>query len=91
MSPLALPRDLLDSRVKVLADRTQGALRDLLLQLTRRPTFQEQWPDQWEQGLRRGKQRVLKLEHIRSDRFTMNDILQQDSELYEWWQNIRTD
>lgn len=91
MSPLALPRDLLDSRVKALADRTQGALRDLLLQLTRRPTFQEQWPDQWEQGLRRGKQRVLKLEHIRSDRFTMNDILQQDSELYEWWQNIRTD
>jgi len=91
MSPLALPRELLDSRVTALAERTHGALRDVLLQLTRRPTFQEQWPDQWQAGLAKGKRRILRLEHIRNDTYTMAHILRPDQELYEWWQSIRTD
>jgi len=89
MSPLALPRELLDSRVDRLAPHTRGALRDVLLQLKNRPTFQEQWPDQWEQGLSKGKSRILQLEKIRNDQFTMDDILREDAEIYAWWKDIR--
>lgn len=91
LSPLALPRKLLDARVDRLCQNTSVALRDVLAQLKQRPTFQEQWPDQWETGLIQGKKRILRLEQIRNDTYTMADILKPDQELYEWWQNIRTD
>ena len=88
LSPLALPRSILDQRVDQLARHIRGALRDTLLQLKQRPTFEQQWPEQYTQALRKGKQRVLRLEQIRKDRFTMDDILQQDQQIYDWWQNI---
>ena len=88
MSPLALPRSLLDPWVDELADRSQGAMRDLLLQLKNRPTFEEQWPDQYRAGLARGKARVLKLEQIRTQSVTMTDILGGRPEVLEWWMKI---
>jgi hypothetical protein len=92
MSPLCLPRQLLDHKVDLLTKQTtNNVLRDMLFQLKKRPTFQEQWPDQWEQGLIKGKKRILQLENIRGDKFTIADILKQDQEIYEWWKNIRTD
>ena len=89
MSPLALPREILDRKVDDLVPQTHGALRDVLLQLKQRPTFSEQWPDQYQAGLAKGKGRVLKLEQIRNDSFTMNDILEKDADIYRWWQDIR--
>jgi hypothetical protein len=91
MSPLALPRYLLERTVEPLIYMTRGSMRAVLEQLLKRPTFQEQWPDQWEEGLRRGKRRIQRLEQIRSDQFTMQDILRKEPGLHEWWQNIRTD
>jgi hypothetical protein len=89
LSPLALPRELLDAEVdRLVTVIPSGALRDVLLQLKTRPTFAEQWPDTYQAGLVRGKQRVLKLEKIRGDTFTMNDILKENKEIYEWWQSI---
>lgn len=89
-SPLALPRPILDRLIDSTASRlSSGALRDVMIQLKTRPTFQEQWPDSWQAGLARGKQRVLKLESIRTNPTVMDEILQQDREVYEWWQNIR--
>jgi len=91
MSPLALPRKLLDSIVDRLVERIPaGALQDVLLQLKKRPTFAEQWPDQYQEGLAKGKRRVLKLEQIRQDNFTLSDILKQDPDTYEWYQAIST-
>ena len=89
MSPLALPRELLNRTVDRLIPTTHGALTDVLLQLKNRPNFEEQWPDQYQAGLAKGKTRVLKLEQIRNDSFTMNDILKQDADIYAWWQDIR--
>jgi hypothetical protein len=90
MSPLALPREILDRKVDSLVNYLpDGALKDVLLQLKHRPTFQEQWPEQWEQGLIKGKKRIKTLESIRADTYTFNDIIQEDPEIYEWWQNIR--
>ena len=88
MSPLALPRSLLDQRIDHLVDRTKGVLQDILLQLKQRPTFQQQWPEQYAEALRKGKQRILRLEQIRKDQFTMADILRQDPHIYDWWQGI---
>ena len=90
MSPLALPRSILNRVVdQLVTDLPPGALKDTLEQLKNRPTFQEQWPDSWQQGLVKGKQRVLKLESIRSNPTTMEQILKQDKDIHEWWQGIR--
>ena len=89
MSPLALPRDLLDRTVDRIATAVPaGALYDVLQQLKTRPTFAEQWPEEWQAGLAKGKQRVLKLESIRGDSYTMADILKIDPDIYDWYHAI---
>ena len=89
LSPLALPRELLDKKVDLLvADLNNGALRDVLLQLKNRPTFAEQWPDSYQAGIIKGKRRVLKLEQIRGDTYTLKDILSADKEILEWYESI---
>jgi len=88
LSPLALPRHLLDPWVDELAGRSAGAMRDVLLQLKNRPTFEEQWPDQYRAGLAKGKARVLQLEQIRTQSVTMTDILGSRPEVLEWWMKI---
>jgi hypothetical protein len=91
MSPLALPRQLLDRTVDSLVTQLPtGALQDVLLQLKQRPNFAEQWPEQWQAGLVKGKQRVLKLEQIRGDTYTMDHILQSNKDIYDWYQTIAT-
>ena len=88
MSPLALPRYLLEPWLNELIPQCSGALQDVLVQLKRRPTFQEQWPDQYQQGLAKGKARVLKLESIRNQKITMEQILSQRPTIYQWWCSI---
>jgi hypothetical protein len=91
MSPLALPRQLLDRTIDSLVSQIpSGALHDVVLQLRQRPTFEEQWPDSWQADLAKGKQRVLKLEQIRGDTYTMAHILQPNKEIYDWYQSIAT-
>jgi hypothetical protein len=89
MSPLSLPKGLLDKTVDDLVESLpSGALQDILLQLKQRPTFEQQWPDQYRAGLAQGKRRVLKLEQIRGDTYTLADILKQHEQIYDWYQKI---
>ena len=88
MSPLALPRSLLDPWIDELVPQVDGALRDILVQLKTRPTFEEQWPDSYRQGLANGRDRVLQLESIRTQRITMAEILADRPAVLEWWNNI---
>ena len=88
MSPLSLPRHLLDPWIDELAGRSAGAMRDVLLQLKTRPTFEEQWPDQYSDALAQGKRRVLKLENIRSSPTNMQQILSNRTEIARWWNEI---
>ena len=88
LSPLALPRSILDPWVDELAGRSAGAMRDVLLQLKQRPTFEEQWPDQYRAGLAKGKARVLKLEQIRTQKTTITDILGLRPDVLKWWMQI---
>jgi hypothetical protein len=89
MSPLALPRELLDPWVdELLAKCPAGAMYDVLAQLKNRPTFDQQWPDQYSEGLAKGKARVLQLEQIRTQSVTMTDILSARKDVLEWWLKI---
>ena len=90
LSPLALPRVLLDATVDRLAAAIPaGALSDVLLQLKRRPTFSEQWGHGVAAAqLAQGKQRVQKLEAIRRDTLTLADILHTDPEIGAWYDSI---
>ena len=94
MSPLALPRDLLDTWIDEIMNGTPagntltGPLRDILVQLKTRPTFEEQWPDQYQAGLKKGKARILELEQIRKDVYTMRHILAERPAVLEWWDQI---
>ena len=92
LSPLALPRELLDKTVdRLVTELPSGALQDVMLQLKRRPTFAEQWShSEAAAAASKGKQRILKLEQIRGDQYTLADILQQDKEIYEWYESIAT-
>ena len=89
-SPLAMPRRILDRVIDKLTPIATGAMQDVLVQLKHRPTFEEQWPDTYKKGLALGKRSLLNLENIRKDKFTLGDILKQDPEIYEWYQNIAT-
>ena len=89
MSPLALPRDLLDAWVDELVPNcTSSAMRDVLLQLKNRPTFEQQWPDEYREALVRGRDRVLKLESIRPSATSMESILSARPEIRKWWNEI---
>ena len=91
MSPLALPRHILHPWLdELIGECTTESMRDVLLQLKNRPTFEEQWPDQYRAALARGKARVLKLEQIRTQKLTMTDILSQRRDVLEWWMQIET-
>ena len=90
MSPLALPRHILNPWVDELAGRSAGAMRDVLLQLKNRACFEEQWPDQYQSELAKGKARVLKIEQIRTQSVTMTDILAQRPDVKQWWDQIET-
>ena len=91
MSPLALPRELLEPWIdEILHSIDKGALSDILVQLKTRPTFAEQWPDEYQIALAKGRRRVLQLEQIRSHSLTMSDILSERPEVLKWWNSIET-
>ena len=92
MSPLALPRPILDRWVDEILDGPTtplGPLKDILVQLKTRPTFQEQYgEEEYAKGIANGKARVLQLEAIRSQDITMAEILSERADVYEWWTSI---
>jgi hypothetical protein len=89
MSPLALPRELLDPWLdELIAESTAASMRDVLTQLKSRPTFDEQWPDTYQSAVAQGKARVLKLESIRTAPTDMATILSARPEIKKWWDQI---
>lgn len=88
MSPLALPRSILEPWIDELLPATTGAMHDVLTQLKQRPTFEEQWPDQYQVALQRGKVRMLRLESIRPHGIIMDDIVSRRPAVSRWWHAI---
>jgi len=88
MSPLSLPRELLEPWIDELVANASGAMRDILLQLKTRATFQEQWPDEYQAGLLKGKFRLIELDRIRKDQYTIRHILSARPKILEWYDSI---
>ena len=89
MSPLALPRHLLDPWLdELIGDCTAASMREVLTQLKTRATFEQQWPDTYREKLAQGKARVLKLESIRTASTDMASILSSRPDVKKWWDQI---
>ena len=90
LSPLALPREILDRKIGELTGTLPaGALRDVIEQLRHRPTHAEQWGNSEAAAAAvSGKQRILRLESIRGDTYTLADILAADPEIRAWYDEI---
>jgi hypothetical protein len=89
MSPLAMPRHLLDPWLdELIKTSTAASMQAVLLQLKTRPTFEEQWPDTYRAELAKGKARVLKLESIRTSPTNMAAILSSRPNVARWWNEI---
>jgi hypothetical protein len=97
LSPLALPRQLLNDIVDELlefieprADRKQRSMVDVLKNLKTRPNIQEQWPDTYEHQLLEGKMYQENIARIRKDykKTTLPQILSADQRLIDWWEGL---
>ena len=95
LSPLALPRETLHTYVSELlnnlkphATTQQQPLIDVLEQLLLRPTLEEQFGAAYAAGMQKGKNRILKLESIREQKITMDQILERNRDMYKWWCSI---
>jgi hypothetical protein len=94
LSPMALPRILLDEIIEENLDwlrknatDLQQSLVDVLTNMRNRPTFEEQWPDQYTAAAGKGKQWLSQLDKIRPGP-DMEYILAKDTRLQKWWNNI---
>jgi len=93
-SPFAWPRNILDRHIDNLlsyieprATHKQFTLISTLKEMKHRPTFQEQWPDDWKLSLKHGTNYQRKLDSIRNEKITMETIYSSDPELHDWWRN----
>lgn len=91
-SPMCLPRKILDRIVDDFLAKNKkrmgrhtyfyAALQDL----KQKPTYEEMFPDNWREELKKGKKRVEYLDKIR--RTDIKQILKRDNEVLQWWTSI---
>lgn len=93
MSPFCLPRNIFENFVEDLLKYiepkvTQKTLiyKETLVDMLGRPTFSEQWPDDYEKGIGKGKRFIEITERIRNQSLTFRDIL--SPEVRKWWDSI---
>lgn len=95
LSPLALPKeilteilnDLIKYNLLNLTEYTKGML-ELLLDLKKRQTHEEKFPNNFSNQLSEGKKKHLKTESIRKDKYTLADILKENKKATQWWESL---
>ena len=91
-SPMCLPRQLLNDIVDEFIEKNKKKLTkhvyfySALKDLKEKPTYDETYKDQYWQGLKKGKARVLKLDSIRETK--VEHILKKDQRVLAWWNSI---
>lgn len=93
MNPLCLPRHVLEPLVHKKLEYIESRLtpkiqvyKDTLLNILERPTFEEQYPNDYISGRRRGKDYIEFMERVREQPITYRDILCHDGK--QWWDTI---
>jgi len=90
MSPLFIPRRILEPIITNSIQYSTGAMRDVLENLLTRPTFEEEYPSEvYLESRYRAKQRMNSLDTGRNG-IGFSDTLRDLPELYEWWESIDT-
>jgi hypothetical protein len=92
---MAWPREILDEMIddllaylKPKATHNQRTLIDTLESMKQRQTHAEAFPDTHAQAALNGKNWLKRLEHIRKDTYTIEDIYSSNEKLLAWWKNI---
>lgn len=93
MSPMCLPRQILENTINELLEymeprQTQKnkVYIDTLRDMIKRHTFEEQWPEEINDGLQRGKHNIEFLERIRNQKITFRDTLNKEAK--DWWDSL---
>ena len=93
MSPFCLPKDVLlpqvDSLIQHIEERMTWktkVYKDSLVSLINRESFDEQWPDTYQDGLKRGKQFQEYLDNLRNSKLKFVDTLHGNA--VDWWNKI---
>lgn len=93
-SPFAWPRHILDNYIDDLliymeprAGNNQYSLIRTLKEMKSRPTFQEQWPDTWKEAFINGNRYQKRLDAIRKEKLTMEQIYSTNTNLITWWKD----
>ena len=94
MCPQVLPRDLYNEIIddiidyikpKLIGNEKHSNWIECLEDLKARQVFSEQYPD-WQEGLKRGKDRLAKVDKWRNNENHLNQIyLLHNKKVYEWW------
>jgi len=92
MSPMCLPRNILNEQIYDLLDYMKPRitpktkiLQETLENMLERPNFEEQFVN-YKQGWQNGKRRILDLERIREQKITYRDVLSESAKV--WWDSI---
>jgi len=88
MSPLFLPRDILHAIITDVLPDTSGPMRDVLMNLIKRPTFEEEYPEDYAKARARAKRRMERLDTARAGMPFVDTL--RDTELAKWWESIDT-
>ena len=89
---MAWPRPILDKMIDELlaymepkATHKQMTLINTLKSMKERQTHEEAFPDVYKTAALNGKNWLKRLETIRNDTYTIEDIYSENSELVKWW------
>jgi hypothetical protein len=92
---MAWPRPILDNMIDELlaymepkATHKQMTLINTLKSMKERQTHEEAFSDTYKTAALNGKNWLKRLETIRNDTYTIEDIYSENNELIEWWNNI---
>lgn len=95
LTAMAWPRHILNSEIdnllaymKPLAGHKQQTLITTLESMKNRPTHEEAFPNDYKKAAKNGKNWLKKLEIIRKDEYTINDIYSQNADLINWWNRL---
>jgi len=93
MSPMCLPRDILDNEIHRLINymEPKQTLKnkiyiDTLKDMLNRENFYEHWPENTNKELKKGKRNIQFLESIRNQKTTFRKTL--NDEAKKWWDSI---
>jgi hypothetical protein len=91
-SPMCLPRHILDRIVDEFLEKNKHRMSKhtyffaALQDLKEKPTYEQMFPDTWQEGLKKGKKRIEYLDKIRNT--DIKKIFAKDKEVMEWWNSI---